>query len=84
MGYEPTLIIKAEDLRCSLSVIIDYPKEYFVNGDVFAFLFNTIKHPPIEFEGTSFYICHPELTSFNSDVREFLDDFNVYYKTYNG
>jgi len=85
MSYEPKLIIEAGDLNTlSLNVELKGISNFTDEEErVIDFLYSVLKYPPIEFEDSSFYICQPELTSFNADVREFLDEFNVYYKTFN-
>lgn len=88
MSYEPTLIIRAKDLDDLKQLLDDrqyYSSATFCSEDirVAEFLNNVLKYEIIEFEDSSFYICQPELTLFNADVREFLDEFDVYYKTFN-
>lgn len=88
MSYEPNLIIRAQDLKRLEGVLDDRqnaPLYYYDSGTVKVaeFLQEVIGSVPIEFEDSSFYICQPELTSFNADVREFLNEFDVYYKIHN-
>ena len=82
MSYEPTLIIKYDDLKKIESELQE--EQYSKNTDVkriAKFLLEELWDEKIDFEDKRIIISKPELTSFNSLVRERLDEGNVYYKT---
>jgi hypothetical protein len=85
MSYEPTLIIKFDDLKKIESELIE--EQYSDNTDVkriALFLFEELRFEELlpKFEGTTVIMSKPELTTFNSLVRERLDEGNVYYITF--
>lgn len=82
MSYEPTLIIKYNDLRKIESELIE--EKYSENTDISRiakFLLEELWGEKIDFEDKCIIISRPEFTTFNSLVRERLDEGNVYYKT---
>lgn len=86
MSYEPTLIIKYDDLN---KIKHELEKEQYSNNvdikRVANYLLDCISLEDLryypEFLGTRIVVCEPELTSFSSLVRERLDDGDVYYVT---
>lgn len=86
MSYEPTLIIKYSDLKKIESELEE--EQYSDNADikrVAKYLLEEFKFEKLlpEFEGTKISVIKPEFTTFNSLVRERLDEGNVYYITIN-
>ena len=84
MSYEPTLIIKYDDLKKIQSELEE--EQYSENTDnkrIAEYLLDCIRLDDMrycpEFLGTRIVVCEPEFTSFNSLVRERLDEGNVYY-----
>ena len=85
MSYAPIIIIKKTDLdkyadylaqdyfwkKDSDREVLDYLKSIVNDNDV----------PAID--GIKLLICHPDLSGFNSRVREQLDDWNVQYSISN-
>lgn len=82
MSYEPMLLIRAEDLRNLEGLMYDRTFAASPTCNASPFLMDVVCLPTVEFEDSEFFICRPELSSFNSEVREFLDDFDVYYRTW--
>jgi hypothetical protein len=83
MGYEPRIIAKRQDL---LKIKPELEEEqYSENTGVsrIAKEILSIIDIYIDFEGIEIIIFQPELTTFNSLVRERLTEGNVYYKTLN-
>jgi len=85
MSYEPSLLIKFSDLKRIEKELVE--EQYSDNTDVERianFLLEDLKHENLlpEFEGTKVVLTKPEFTSFNSLVRERLDEGNVYYVTF--
>ena len=84
MSYEPTLIIKYDDLKRIEPELEE--EQYSQNTDVeriAKYLLDCIclddmRYYP-EFLGTRIVVCEPEFTTFNSLVRERLDEGKVYY-----
>lgn len=87
MSYEPMLLIRAKDLR-TIDFVLDDLKYNQVEGyteeetEAGLFLHSVLNNESVKFEDSEFFICHPEFSSFNANVREFLDDFDVYYRTW--
>lgn len=81
MGYEPTLIIKKDDLERVESVLIEntYHKDKDVQK-VARYLLDINNNNVIEFDGLRLVICAPETTSFNREVRDALFDLDVEYR----
>lgn len=82
MSYEPTLIIKYDDLKRIEAELEE--EQYSKNTDIkriAKFLLEELWDEKIDFEDKRIIISKPEFTSFNSLVRERLDEGNVYYKT---
>jgi hypothetical protein len=84
MSYEPTLIIKYDDLKKIKDDL--FVEQYSDNSDVKRiadYLLDCIRLDDLryypEFLGTRIVVCEPEFTSFNSLVRERLDEGGVYY-----
>lgn len=73
MGYVPTLLIKYEDLL--------YVKEklniYYSKVD--QYLNRLFEHPPVDFDGIKLFMCTPDMTGFNQEVRDRLYELEVYY-----
>jgi len=84
MGYEPTLIIKYDDLKRVEKELKE--EQYSENSDISriagyilsCFYLDDLRYYP-EFLGTRIVVCEPEFSSFNALVRERLDEENVYY-----
>lgn len=83
MSYEPTLIIKYDDLKRIESEL--EVEQYSDDEDVkrvAKYLLDCIfKYDCPEFLGNRIVICEPEFSTFNRLVRERLDEGEVYYKT---
>ena len=82
MSYEPTLIIKYDDLKKIEKELEE--EQYSENTDVERIakcLLEEFKFENLlpEFEGTKISVIKPEFTTFNSLVCERLDEGNVYY-----
>lgn len=77
MSYEPKLIIRKGDLDDIANILLSdmYDK---TNDEetirVATFLGNVLDSNVISFAEIDLLICQPELTKFNSQVREYLDD----------
>lgn len=85
MSYEPTLIIKYTDLKKIESELEE--EQYSTNSDIeriALYLLEELKYEKLlpEFEGTKIIMTKPEFTTFNSLVRERLDEGKVYYITF--
>ena len=79
MSYEPILIIKYDDLKRIESEL--EKEQYSENKDVekiAKFLLEELKSS-VDFEGIQIIIAKPEFTTFNSLVRERLDEGKVYF-----
>jgi hypothetical protein len=85
MSYEPTLIIKYDDLKKIEKELEE--EQYSENADVkriALFLLEELKYEKLlpKFEGTTIIMSRPEFTTFNALVRERLDEGGVYYVTF--
>ncbi len=83
MSYEPTLLIKRQDLLKIEDEL--YEESFSHNKDVAriaTFLTVELRGEYIEFEDKEIIVAMPELTGFNALVRERLDQAQVYYKTH--
>jgi hypothetical protein len=84
MSYEPALIIKYDDLKRIKPELEE--EQYSQNADVEriakylldCIYLDDVRYYP-EFLGTRIVVCEPEFTTFNSLVRERLDEGKVYY-----
>lgn len=84
MSYEPTLIIKYDDLKRIKPELEE--EQYSENTDVKRIAeyllgctyLDDMRYYP-EFLGTRIVVCEPEFSTFNSLVRERLDEGKVYY-----
>lgn len=80
MSYEPTIVIKKADLD-------KYEKEIQSDWDwnpddhrVMSYIKDVYNnYTVVAIDGIELLICKPELTSFNSLVREQLDEWGVQY-----
>jgi len=85
MSYEPTLIIKYDDLKKIEKELEE--EQYSENTDVkriALFLLEELKYEKLlpKFEGTTIIMTRPDFTTFNALVRERLDEGGVYYVTF--
>jgi hypothetical protein len=83
MSYEPRIIAKRQDLLKIQSELEE--EQYSDNLDIARIakeILSTIDSY-IDFESIEIVIFRPEFTTFNSLVRERLDEGGVYYKTDN-
>lgn len=79
MSYEPTLIIKYNDLkRIENELIMEQCSENKDIERIAGFLLDEMEFP-IKFEDKTIIIANPEFTTFNSLVRKRLDEGDVYY-----
>jgi len=81
MSYEPRLIIRRSDLIKHENTFeyeqYDLDKD---NAEVSKYLLNIVKGGYIKFKEIELYICQPEFSKFNSDVRDKLIELDVEYK----
>jgi hypothetical protein len=85
MSYEPTLIIKFNDLKKIEKELEE--EQWSENSDISRiakFLLEELKYEDLlpKFEGTTIIMSRPEFTTFNSLVRERLNESSVYYVTF--
>lgn len=84
MSYEPTLIIRKDHLENHES---ELENEKYCGCEVSSFLYDVLHSESIQFdvEGNilELVICQPELTGFNSDVRQKLRDYEIDFKINN-
>jgi len=85
MSYEPTLIIKYDDLKKIEKELEE--EQYSDNRDISRiakFLLEELRFENLlpKFEGTAIIMSKPEFTTFNSLVRERLNEGRVQYVTF--
>ena len=84
MSYEPHLIIRRNDL---LLYVPRLEKEqysiYDDIADVAKFLLKVSNSQVIKIGGQEMYLCQPELTYFNELVRDYLNDMEIEFDTWN-
>lgn len=87
MSYEPTIIIKKEELDKHEE---ELDKAYYKDGDKALKYLRTIHLeylksdiPAPKIDGIELILCKPELTSFNELVRDKLTELDVQYTTDN-
>lgn len=80
MSYTPTLLIKRQDL---LSIEKELRDEVLWDDGIAKFLLEEMEfwdNRPLKFQGIEIVLCEPGFTSFNTSVRERLDEANIYYE----
>lgn len=87
MSYEPTLIIKKKDLEKHRRLFEEEQWSGETDTEKIAkFLLDVLENDTIEFmvgkEKLELHICNPELTGFNSTVRDKLRDLEIPFQTY--
>ena len=78
MSYEPRLIISAHDLRGHENEIVRDSYAY-PDDTAIQYVAKLLNCESVLLKGVSMIICHPELTSFNAEVRDTLDDYEIEY-----
>lgn len=82
MSYEPTLIIKKEDLdkhADKFERFWEWDKDSDEKRLMEYLRYVYEKHDVCEIDGIKLTICNPEFTSFNREVRERLTEWGVQY-----
>lgn len=84
MSFEPTLIIRKKDLEKSIHIL---EKEVYSGDDdtvkVARYLIDVNNYDTIKFAELELVICQPELTGFNSLVRDKLIKLEIDFKVDN-
>lgn len=80
MSYEPRLIISHEDLHENRDLILTFANHKDASRAV-KYLEKLLDDIPITIKEVQIVICQPELTKFNSEVRELLRHFKIEYAT---
>lgn len=82
MSYEPRLIIIKTQLAKHEQIL---EQEQWNTDEEIAkvakFLLEVNRHKTIKFDEIELVLCQPELTNFNSAVRNKLDELEVDYRT---
>lgn len=81
MSYEPTLIIRKNDLDKALPTL--EKDRYTSNAEakkVAEYLYNVGSFTPIVFDKLRLVLCTPEHTSFNQKVREKLIELDIDFR----
>ena len=82
MSFEPTLVIKKSDLAKHNLIDLAYTlestdPELFKVVDYLRNIYE--KNDTVVIDNLELIICRPELTSFNKDVRDYLDELEVQF-----
>lgn len=86
MSYTPQIVINATQLLAKSSEIenAEYcldKKKWKKQVEAYEILYKVVKNQkPITFPTLSIFICHPEFTGLNSEVRGLLDELGVEYR----
>lgn len=81
MSYEPTLIIRKNDLNKALPILEQ--EQYSLDEDVAKvaeYLLEVSKYDTKKFDDLDLVLCSPEFSSFNRLVRERLSELKVDYR----
>lgn len=81
MSFEPTLILRKKDLEKSISILEQ--EQYSGDDDtvrVAEYLLNVNTYETVKFDELELVICQPELTGFNSLVRDKLRELEIDFR----
>ncbi len=84
MSYDPGLIIDYAEFQKNRSKI---EEQYWkLNSDVlhkkwalYAYLFLLLERGFTDYKNQPVLVCHPEMTTFNKNVRDWLTKNNIYF-----
>jgi len=84
MSYEPTLIIRKNDLEKNISILEEeqYSNEEDTNR-VAKYLLNVNKNEIIKFDELELILCTPEPPTFNCLIRVKLEELDVDFRVDN-
>lgn len=81
MSFEPRIILRKRDLENSISIL--EKEQYSDHNDtvrVAEYLLSVNTYPTIKFDELELVICQPELTGFNSLVRDKLHELEIDFR----
>ena len=81
MSFEPILILKKKDLEKSISILEQ--EQYSGDDDIVRvaeYLINVNTYETVKFDELELVVCQPELTGFNSLVRDKLRELEIDFR----